>query len=162
MNIPHYSAIVTHPMDSSAFESKLDNSTPGRSPCIRKSCDTCPGPIHCTCSAGVSNCVEFNCPEHMISLMGRRLESRKCSVNQLSIKNLPFTTQARYRQEGSSPTSRSLSCATFPSNACPAVHLRRLLLLEEMIHSLLAEVDRRGTFILRLEEPSVCRCFEEV
>ena len=53
MNIPHYPEIATHPMNSSAVESKLDNSTPGRSPCVRKSRDTCPGQIHCTCSAGV-------------------------------------------------------------------------------------------------------------
>lgn len=67
------------------------------------------------------------------------------SKRQLSIKNLPSQLKPASVKVPPLPPSPSPATA-FPNNAPPAVHLRRLLLSEEKIQSLLAEVYRKGTF----------------
>ena len=86
MNIPHYPEIITHPMDFSKIEDKLNSSSPAKpDPNPEK-------PRYHTAEQFIadvrlvfSNCVKFNGPEHAISLMGRRLEE----LFDKSIKNLP-------------------------------------------------------------------------
>lgn len=86
MNIPHYPEIITHPMDFKTIEDKLENSVPG------KDIPRPDQPRYLSADQFIadvrlvfSNCVKFNGPEHMISLMGRRLEE----LFDKSIKNLP-------------------------------------------------------------------------
>jgi hypothetical protein len=92
MNIPHYPEIITHPMDFKTIEEKLENSVLGKE--VPKpdqprylSADQFIADVRLV----FSNCVKFNGPEHMISLMGRRLEE----LFDKSIKNLPPPEEAK-------------------------------------------------------------------
>jgi len=85
MNIPHYPEI-THPMDFSTIERKLNFSSP-----IKPNPNP-ENPRYQTADQFIAdvrlvftNCVKFNGPEHAISLMGRRVEE----LFDKSIKNLP-------------------------------------------------------------------------
>lgn len=92
MNIPHYPEIITHPMDFSTIEDKLNSSSPTKP-------DPNPGkPRYQTADQFIadvrlifSNCIKFNGPEHAISLMGRRLEE----LFDKSIKNIPPPEEAK-------------------------------------------------------------------
>ena len=92
MNIPHYPEIVTHPMDFSRIEDKLNSSNPAKpDPNPEK-------PRYYTADQFIadvrlvfSNCVKFNGPDHAISLMGRRLEE----LFDKSIKNIPPPEEAK-------------------------------------------------------------------
>jgi len=92
MNIPHYPEIVTHPMDLSTIEDKLNSSNPAKpDPNPEK-------PRYYTADQFIadvrlvfSNCIKFNGSEHAISLMGRRLEE----LFDKSIKNIPPPEEAK-------------------------------------------------------------------
>ena len=92
MNIPHYPEIITHPMDLSTIEEKLNSSNPAKP-------DPNPSkPRYHTADQFIadvrlvfSNCVKFNGSEHAISLMGRRLEE----LFDKSIKNIPPPEEAK-------------------------------------------------------------------
>ena len=92
MNIPHYPEVVTHPMDFSTIENKLNNSNLAKP-------DLNPDkPRYRTADQFIAdvrliftNCVKFNGPEHAISMMGRRLEE----LFDKSIKNLPPPEEAK-------------------------------------------------------------------
>jgi len=92
MNIPHYPEVVTHPMDFSTIEDKLNNSN------LTKPDADPEKPRYQTADQFIAdvrlvftNCVKFNGPEHAISLMGRRLEE----LFDKSIKNLPPPEEAK-------------------------------------------------------------------
>ena len=92
MNIPHYPEIVTHPMDFSTIERKLNFSSPAKP-------DPNPeNPRYQTADQFIAdvrlvftNCVKFNGPDHAISQMGRRVEE----LFDKSIKNLPPPEEAK-------------------------------------------------------------------
>jgi len=74
MNIPHYPEIITHPMDFSTIERKLNLSNPAKPDPNPKN------PRYQTADQFIAdvrlvftNCVKFNGPEHEISQMGRQL-----------------------------------------------------------------------------------------
>ena len=86
MNIPEYPKLITQPMDFKTIEEKLANSVPGKD--VPKpdqprylSADQFIADVRLV----FSNCVKFNGSDHMISMMGRRLEE----LFDKSIKNLP-------------------------------------------------------------------------
>jgi bromodomain-containing factor 1 len=93
MNIPHYPSIITHPMDFSTIERKLNASNPAKP-------DPNPDvPLYNSAEEFIadvrlifSNCVTFNGPEHQITMMGRRVEE----LFDKSLKNLPGPEEVIY------------------------------------------------------------------
>jgi hypothetical protein len=92
MNIPHYPEIVTHPMDFSTIEVKLNSSNPTK-PDLNPE-----NPRYQTTDQFIAdvrlvfaNCVKFNGPDHAISQMGRRVEE----LFDRSIKNIPPPEEAK-------------------------------------------------------------------
>jgi len=92
MNIPHYYSIITHPMDFSTIERKLNASNPVKP-------DPNPSnPRYNTADEFIadvrlifSNCVTFNGPDHQITHMGKRIEE----MFDKSVKNLPGPEEAK-------------------------------------------------------------------
>jgi len=113
MNIPHYPEIVTHPMDFSTIERKLNFSNPTKP-------DPNPeNPRYQTADQFIAdvrlvftNCVKFNGPEHAISQMGRRVEE----LFDKSIKNLPPPEEAK-----PPPVKKAPAPAPAPPVPTPAV-----------------------------------------
>jgi bromodomain-containing factor 1 len=92
MNIPHYPEIVTHPMDFSTIEEKLNSSNPTKpDPNLEKPRYQAADQFIADVRLVFTNCVKFNGPEHAISQMGRRVEE----LFDKSIKNLPPPEEAK-------------------------------------------------------------------
>jgi hypothetical protein len=109
MNIPHYPEIIAHPMD---YKEKLENSE------LEKEVPETDQPRYLSTDQFIanmrlvfSNCVRFNGPEHMISLMGRRLEE----MFDKSIKNVLPPEEAKpppVKKAPPAPASRRPSTST--------------------------------------------------
>ena len=86
LNIPHYATIIKRPMDFSTIDRKLASSNPSKP-------DPNPNnPRYLNADEFIDdvrlifqNCITFNGPEHMITQMGKRVES----VFDKQIKQLP-------------------------------------------------------------------------
>ncbi|TDL28564.1 WD40 repeat-like protein [Rickenella mellea] len=86
LNIPHYPSIIKHPMDFSTIDRKLASSN------VAKPDPNPNNPRYCNADEFItdvrlifSNCLTFNGPEHLVTQMGKRVES----VFDKQIKNMP-------------------------------------------------------------------------
>lgn len=86
LGIPHYLNVITHPMDISTVEKKLQSSNPS------KPDPNLANPRYHDAEEFVndvrlifSNTITFNGPDHVISQMGKRLEA----MFDKAIKNMP-------------------------------------------------------------------------
>jgi hypothetical protein len=92
LNIPHYPQIIQHPMDFSTVERKLVASNPAK-----------PDPNHANPRYATveqfitdvrrifANCMTFNGPEHLVTMMGQRVEA----VFDKQLKQLPAADEVR-------------------------------------------------------------------
>lgn len=92
LNIPHYPSIIKHPMDFSTIERKLNSSNPAK-PDLNPN-----NPRYYSADEFINdvrlvftNALTFNGPDHVVTLMGRRLGE----VFDKQIKNLPPTEVVR-------------------------------------------------------------------
>ena len=117
MNIPHYPEIVTHPMDFSTIEQKLNFSNPAKP-------DPNPeNPRYQTADQFIAdvrlvftNCIKFNGPDHAISQMGRRVEE----LFDKSIKNLPPPEEAKPTPVKKAPPPAPAPPTPTPITTAPA------------------------------------------
>ncbi|KAI0048423.1 Bromodomain-containing protein, partial [Auriscalpium vulgare] len=86
LNIPHYTTVITHPMDFSTVERKLAATNPIK-PDLNADVPSYLSADEFIADVRLifSNCVTFNGPEHVVTLQGKRVEA----VFDKQIKQLP-------------------------------------------------------------------------
>ncbi|KZW01929.1 Bromodomain-containing protein [Exidia glandulosa HHB12029] len=100
LNIPHYPAIISHPMDLGTVERKIQASTPTKpepNPPFGRyhNADEFIADVHLI----FANCVKFNGPEHAVTGLGKRVEA----VFDKQIKQMPANEEPKAAVKKQSP-----------------------------------------------------------